>query len=176
MKSVMEQEQTQKKYISTRRFWSVWGTLAGILVLVVLFYAWKIWALNQENARFEVSIQNTQARLQTIAPGSEQLIKKRSEILQRAIKNRTNWSTVLEQITDLETAAARFTDVSLTDQSVSATCQTTSWKSFAAFIETLENDARIQNLRILSTNVLSPAVAGATQSAKLSFDFSPTEQ
>ena len=75
MKSVMEQEQTQKKYISDTRFWIVWGTIAGIILLGGLFYGWKIWALSQENARFETSIENTSARLKALAPGSEQLKK-----------------------------------------------------------------------------------------------------
>lgn len=174
MKSDMEQEQTQKKHISDTRFWIIWGSFAGIILLGCLFYGWKTWALSQENKRFEISIENTGARLKTLSPGSEQLIKKRAEAIAHAEKFRTPWSTVMEQVTELETSAARFVSISLSDKKVSASCQTASWNSFSSFIKKLEADSRIKNLRISSTNVLSPAVAGAKQSAELTFDFSPT--
>jgi magnesium-transporting ATPase (P-type) len=175
MKSVMEQEQTQKKYISDTRFWIVWGTIAGIILLGGLFYGWKIWALSQENARFETSIENTSARLKALAPGSEQLIKKRTEALHRAENFRTNWASVFQQVTELETTSARFSTINISGPKVSASCQTTSWQSFAAFVKKLETDPRIKNLRISSTRVLSPPIAGAKQAAELTFDFSPTE-
>lgn len=175
MKSVMEQEQTQKKYISDTRFWIVWGTIAGIILLGGLFYGWKIWTLNQENTRFEVSIENTSTRLKALAPGSEQLVKKRTEVLHRAENFRTNWASIFQQITELETPSARFSNVSISGPKVSASCQTTSWQSFAAFIKKLETDLRIKNIRISSTKMLSPPIAGAKQAAELTFDFSPTE-
>jgi Tfp pilus assembly protein PilN len=173
MKRDMEQEQTQKKYISDTRFWIVWGSVAGIILLSGLFYGWKIWALSQENARFEVSIENTGARLKALSPGSEQIVKKRGEVLQRAEKSRTTWSDIMNQISDLETEAARFTRVGLSGEKISASCQTTSWNSFSAFIKSLEDDARVKNLRISSTTALSPPIAKANQSAEITFDFSP---
>ncbi len=173
MKSDMEQEQTQKKYISDTRFWIVWGSVAGVILLAFLFYGWKIWALNQENARFEVSIENTSARLKALSPGSEQLVKKRGEVLQSAEKSRTAWSDIMNQISDLETEAARFTRVGLSRGKVSASCQTTSWNSLSTFIGKLESDTRVKNLRISSTTVLSPPIAKANQSAEITFDFSP---
>ena len=174
MKSVMEQEQTQKKYIPDTRFWIVWGSITGIILLAGLFYGWKIWALSQENARFEVSIENTSARLKILAPGSEQSVKKRREALQRAQKKRRPWSNIMNQISSLETESARFTRVGLSNEKVSASCQTVSWSSFSTFINNLEKNTRVKNLRISSTTILSPPIAKANQSAEISFDFSPT--
>lgn len=173
MKSVMEQEQTQKKYISDTRFWIVWGSVAGVILTACIFYGWKTWALTQENRRFEVSIENTGTRLRALSPGSEQMIKKRGEVLQHAEKVRTEWSDIMNQIMSLETEAARFTRVGLSKEKISASCQTTSWDSLSTFINKLERDTRIKNLRISSTAVLSPPIAKANQSAEITFDFSP---
>jgi magnesium-transporting ATPase (P-type) len=173
MKSVMEQEQTQKKHIINTRFWIVWIIGVAIVVAVFLFYGWKIWAFAQENSRFQVSIENTQKRLQAIAPGSEELVKKRNEVTQRAKKFRTNWSEIMKQITDLETSAVRFSKINVAKEKITASCQATSWKSLADFIAGLEKNPRVKNVRISSTTVLSPPVAGAKQSAELSFNFFP---
>jgi Zn-dependent oligopeptidase len=42
------------------------------------------------------------------------------------------------------------------------------------FFDSLEKDPRVKNARISSTTLLSPSIAGAKQSAELTFDFSPT--
>ena len=174
MKNGMEQEQTHKKHDFDTQFWIVWGIAAGVILLGLGFYGWKIWTLNKENARFEVSIENTQKRLQALAPGSEQVVKKRNESIKKAAKYRTSWSHIMEQILTLETPAVRFSNVGISGPKLSVSCQATSWKSFSSFFGALEKDPRVKNARISSTSILSPSVAGAKQSAELTFDFSPT--
>jgi len=174
MKSVMEQEQTPKKHSSDTQFWIVWGIAAGVILLGLGVYGWKTWALEKENKRFEVSIENTQKRIQTLAPASDQVTKKRNESIKKAKNYRKNWSHVMEQIIDLETPAIRFSSVGVSGKSLSVSCQATSWKSFSSFFDSLEKDPRVKNARISSTTLLSPSIAGAKQSAELTFDFSPT--
>ncbi len=173
MKSAMEQEQIQKKHESNRRFWIVWSFAAAIVVVVMGFYGLKSWRLEKENQRFEVSIENTQKRLQALAPGTESLVKRQKEVARNAEKFRTNWSNIMEQIVDLESSAVRFSRVNFSEGKMSVSCQATSWKSLSVFIDSLKKDSRVSNIRIASTSILSPPVAGAKQSAELTFNFFP---
>ncbi len=172
----MEQEQIHKKQkheVSNTRFWIVWGIAAAIVISILGFYGWKTWALNKENARFTLSIENTQKRLLALAPGTEQLIKKQNEVAKRAGKYRTIWSTIMEQIIDLQTSSVHFSRMNESDGKISATCQATSWKEFSAFIDSLEKNPRVKNIRISSTSVLSSIENKMTQSAEITFHFSP---
>ena len=173
MKHAMEQEQIQKNKVSNTRFWIVWGIAALAILGGLGFYGWKAWTLDKENKRFEVSIENTQKRLQALAPGTEEILKKQNEVLKRAQKFRTKWSGIMEQIVALETPAVRFANIGLSGERVSASCQATSWKGLGTFIETLEKNPRVTNVRISNTSVLSPPIAGAGQSASVTFNFSP---
>jgi len=174
MKSVMEQEQTQKKYSPDAQFWIVWGIAAGVILLGLGVYGWKTLAFEKENKRFEVSIENTQKRIQALAPASDQVVKKRNESIKKAKNYRKDWSHIMKQIVGLETGAVRFTSVGLSGKKLSVSCQAMSWKSFSAFFDSLEKDPRVKNARISSTTLLSPSIAEAKQSAELTFDFSPT--
>jgi hypothetical protein len=174
MKNVMEQEQIPKKHESNQRFWIVWGIAATIVAAVFGFYSWKSWRLENENRGFELSIKNTQKELQVLAPGaSETLARTQQEIINKALKFRTNWSDVMAQVVDLESSAVRFSKINLSGKKVSASCQATSWKGLTAFIDSLKRDPRISHVRMSSTTVLTPPVAGASQGAELTFDFIP---
>ena len=175
MKSVMEQEQIHKKHETNTQFLIVWSIAATIVVVMLGFYGWKSWRLNEASQEFELSIKNTQQQLQQLAPGNtEQFLRKQQEIAQKAEKNRINWSNIMEQITELESSMARFSSINVSGEIVSASCQTTSWNSFTEFIKSLKADPRISNVRISSTATLSPSLAGASQTAELTFHFSPT--
>jgi Tfp pilus assembly protein PilN len=176
MKNVMEQEQIQKKHESNQRFWLIWSISAAIIAVVMGFYGWKSWRLDQENQGFELSIKNTQKEIQDLAPGAtEELARTRKEVVSRARKHRTNWSEIMAQIIDLESSAVRFSKINLSGKKISASCQATSWNSLTIFIESLRADSRVDNVRMSSTTVLSPPVAGAKQGAELTFDFIPTK-
>ena len=167
----MEQEQIQKK----SPFWVLWGIGATIVVLLFGFYGWKTWSLNRDNERLETAMTNLRAQLQEMAPGAtEQFLKRQQESLTRAKKYRTEWSIIMEQLTALETQAVRFVSLNMNEGRVSASCQATSWNTLSAFVNTLEEDDRIHNIRISKTTVLNPPIAGASQGAEISFSFSPT--
>lgn len=172
----MSQPQTKKNKNTSAQFWAVWFIITAIAFGAAGFWAWQYWTLASENERFETSIANTSERLKELQPGSFELNRKRSEVAKRADEGRVMWSQTMAQALKLETDSARFADLQIDGREVSATVQAASWAALSEFTDSLKKNDAVRDVRVSKTAVLEEAIAGATQEAKITFLFSPTEK